>query len=61
VVQGVLPVNSFSPIGIPESDRPHHCALVNAPYDRHLRLNCAEHLAADPETAQQNWNLYLSK
>jgi len=29
--------------------------------DRHLRLNCAEHLAADPETAKQNWNLYLSK
>lgn len=44
------------------SERPHHCALVNAPFgDRHLRLNCAEHVAADPETAKQNWNLYLSK
>jgi hypothetical protein len=43
------------------SERPHHCALVNAPFgDRHLRLNCAEHVAADPETAKQNWNLYLS-
>jgi len=29
--KNVLPVNSFSPIGIPESD-PHHCALVNAPF-----------------------------
>jgi hypothetical protein len=43
------------------SERPHHCALVNAPFgDRHLRLNCAEHVAADPEIAKQNWNLYLS-
>jgi len=60
VAKCVLPVNSFQPNRYPESDRPHHCALVNAPFgDRH-RLNCAEHLTADPETAKQNWNLYLS-
>ncbi|KAM3094428.1 MarR family transcriptional regulator [Phormidesmis sp. 146-35] len=52
----------FQPNQYPGSDRPHHCSLVNAPFgDRHLRLNCAEQVAADPEIAQQNWNLYLSK
>jgi DNA-binding MarR family transcriptional regulator len=52
----------FQPNRYPNSEHPHHCALVNAPFgDRHLRLNCAEHVAADPETARQNWQLYLVK
>ena len=51
----------FQPNRYPGSDRPHHCALVDAPFgDRHLRLNCAEQVAADPETAKQNWHLYVS-
>jgi DNA-binding MarR family transcriptional regulator len=50
----------FQPNRYPNSDRPHHCALVDAPFgDRHLRLNCAEQVAADPETANQNWQHYL--
>jgi len=51
----------FQPNRYPESDRPHHCALVNAPFVIAIFVSTAEHLAADPETAQQNWNLYLSK
>lgn len=50
----------FQPNRYSDAERPHHCALVNAAFgDRHLRLSCAEHLADDPETAQQNWQLYL--
>jgi len=29
--------------------------------DRHLRLNCAEHLAADPETAKQPLSFKVGK
>lgn len=51
----------FRPHRYSNPDRPHHCVLVNAPFgDRHLRLNCSEHLAAQPEVAKQNWQLYLS-
>lgn len=51
----------FQPNRHLDSERPHHCALVDAPFgDRHLRLNCAEHVTADLETAKQNWGLYLA-
>jgi len=51
----------FQPNRYANSDRPHHCAFVNAPFgDRNLRLNCPEHVAAEAEVAQQNWELYLS-
>jgi len=50
----------FQPNRYPGSEYPHHCALVNAPFgDRHLRLNCAEQVAADSEVAQRNWEIYL--
>jgi DNA-binding MarR family transcriptional regulator len=49
----------FQPNRYPGSEYPHHCALVNAPFgDRHLRLNCAEQVAADSEIAKQNWEIY---
>lgn len=51
----------FRPNRYANSNRPHHCALVNAPFgDRNLRLNCPEYVAAQPEVAEQNWQLYLS-
>jgi DNA-binding MarR family transcriptional regulator len=38
----------FQPNVYSKSDRPHHCALVNAPFgDRDLRLDCPEHNAAN--------------
>lgn len=38
----------FQPNVYSNSDLPHHCALVNAPFgDRHLRLDCPEHNAAN--------------
>jgi DNA-binding MarR family transcriptional regulator len=50
----------FRPNSHPESfDRPHHCAYVDAPFgDRQLRIDCAEHDPADPETAEQNWQRF---
>lgn len=51
----------FQPNHHLNSDLPHHCALVNAPFaDGNLRINCPEHIAADAEMAKQNWELYLS-
>jgi DNA-binding MarR family transcriptional regulator len=51
----------FQPNRYPNSERPHHCALVDAPFaDGNLRINCAEQVAAEPETVEQNWTRYTS-
>ena len=52
----------FRPNAHPESiDRPHHCAYVDAPFgDRQLRIDCAEHDPADPDTAEQNWYAFTA-
>ncbi|GAB4228409.1 MAG: MarR family transcriptional regulator [Elainellaceae cyanobacterium] len=50
----------FRPYQHKDAERPHHCALVNAPFsDRNLRLNCPEYVAAESEVANRNWQLYL--
>src|SRR5690606_30498873 len=51
----------FRPNAHPESlERPHHCAYVDAPFgDRQLRIDCAEHDAADAETAEKNWQDFI--
>lgn len=37
----------FRPNAHADADNPHHCAFVDAPFgERHLRLNCPEHVAA---------------
>lgn len=39
-----------------DSERPHHCAFVDAPFgDRHLRLDCLEQEPASANEAQANW------
>lgn len=51
----------FRPNVYPDSEYPHHCALVNAPFgDRHLRLECPEHMAAEPQIAEQNWRKFIA-
>ena len=46
--------NFFRPNVYSDSHRPHHCALVNVPFgDRHLRLECPEHLPAELQLAAQ--------
>ena len=41
-------------------DRPHHCAFVDAPMAaRHLRIDCAEHEAADAAAAAAIWARFV--
>lgn len=49
----------FHPNVYEDSDRPHHCAFVDAPFgDRHLRLDCPDHETADTESRQRNWERF---
>lgn len=42
-----------------DADLPHHCALVDAAFGgRHLRLDCAEHEAAQPEARDAAWKAF---
>lgn len=46
----------FRPFAHPESDAPHHCALVNASFgNRDLRLDCGDHGQADADTQIAIW------
>ncbi|WP_024302501.1 MarR family winged helix-turn-helix transcriptional regulator [Pseudogulbenkiania sp. MAI-1] len=39
-----------------DTEAPHHCQLVNAPLPAALlRLDCPEHVPADPGAANRNW------
>jgi len=61
VVKMCVTCSFFRPNQYSSPDRPHHCVLVNAPFgDRDLRLNCPEHVAAQPEIAEKTWTLYKS-
>lgn len=49
----------FRPDVHDDAERPHHCAFVDAPFgDRHLRLDCAEHEAADAADVARNWQRF---
>lgn len=49
----------FQPNRYPQSDRPHHCDLVDAPFgDRNLHLECSDQIAAPVDLANNNWKLY---
>ncbi len=49
----------FQPNRYPDSDRPHHCSLVDAPFgDRNLRLECSDQIAAPIDIADYNWEKY---
>jgi DNA-binding MarR family transcriptional regulator len=51
----------FRPNRHPSLTHPHHCAYVDAPFgDRHLRLECGEHVPADPDQAERAWQIYLA-
>lgn len=67
--QGQIPISQmcvncrfFQPNVYSNSEHPHHCAFVNAPFgDRHLRLDCPEHNTAEPEAAEQAWQAFLAR
>lgn len=49
----------FEPNRYPGQAAPHHCGLVNAPLPiSFIRIDCAEHVPADPATAQRNWAVF---
>lgn len=51
----------FRPHAHNDADRPHHCALVDAPFGaRHLRVDCAEHDPAPPLAAAETWRRYAA-
>lgn len=42
--------------------RPHHCALVDAPFgDRLIRIDCNEHEVADPERQDRQWQAFIDR
>jgi len=49
---------SFQP-RVHEGPMPHHCAFVNAPMaDRHIRLDCSEHIEASKPERAQIWHAF---
>lgn len=43
----------------PGQPAPHHCALVNAPLPiSFIRIDCAEHVPAEPAVQQRNWEVF---
>lgn len=51
----------FRPYAHADPARPHHCDLVQAPFDEaFLRLDCPEHETAPEGPAAQNWQTWLA-
>jgi DNA-binding MarR family transcriptional regulator len=51
----------FRPNAHPETEAPHHCAYVDAPFgDRALRLDCTEHEPAGAAEVAHNWDRFLT-
>lgn len=52
----------FRPYVHPNAQRPHHCALVDAPFgDRLIRVDCNEHELAAPEQRERQWQAFVSR
>ena len=53
----------FRPYAHPEDQqRPHHCALVDAPFgDRLIRIDCNEHEAASSEQQESQWQIFIKR
>lgn len=64
--RGQIPVSGmcvscthFRPHMYVNAERPHHCALVDAPFGaRHLRLDCPEQTPADDPVREANWQRF---
>lgn len=52
----------FRPNAHESGEKPHHCALVDAPFgSRHLRIDCKEQEPADEATRERNWARFLHR
>ena len=59
VVRMCLTCEYFRPNAHVDSEQPHHCALVDAPFgDRLLRSDCPDHQPANAALAEQNWRAF---
>jgi len=67
-VRGRIPVSQmcvscryFRPYAHAGEPRPHHCALVDAPFgDAQIRLDCPEHSSAPPEQTERAWATFAA-
>jgi DNA-binding MarR family transcriptional regulator len=51
----------FRPNAHPDSERPHHCAFVDAPFgEGELRLDCADQEPLPPPEARELWEAFLA-
>jgi len=56
VVRMCLSCQYFRPYHNGDSERPHHCAYVNAPFgDAALRIDCPEYEPASPSQTHEAW------
>jgi DNA-binding MarR family transcriptional regulator len=52
----------FRPYAHPDAVRPHHCAFVDAAFgDAALRLDCSDHVEAEPDTQERTWTRFLQE
>jgi DNA-binding MarR family transcriptional regulator len=52
----------FDPYAHPESDRPHHCRFVDAPFgDAELRVDCLDHDPAPHDEQAALWNQFVGR
>ncbi|MBD2580261.1 MarR family winged helix-turn-helix transcriptional regulator [Oscillatoria sp. FACHB-1406] len=55
IAQMCLSCQFFHPHRYPDSERPHHCDFVDAPFgDRNLNLECRDRIPAPAESANSN-------
>lgn len=65
--RGLIPVGRmcvecvhFRPHAHPGEDRPHHCALVDAPLgDGGLRIDCVDQTRAEPPARERLWQVFV--
>lgn len=51
----------FDPYAHPQTDKPHHCRFVDAPFaDNDLRLDCVDHETAPAELQEAAWVKFTS-
>ncbi|WP_420346729.1 MarR family winged helix-turn-helix transcriptional regulator [Pelagibius sp.] len=67
--RGQIPVSQmcvtcryFRPGVHDDPERPHHCAFVDAAFgEPELRLDCPDHVAAEPALQDENWSRFLEQ
>lgn len=52
----------FRPYVHDDRERPHHCALVDAPFgDRLIRIDCNEHEPASSDQQESQWQTFIKR